>query len=99
MLSIFHKKIVGPNLELFHYFIISLFHSRLQAPHVVDHGPENIHSPDGALYMVGTGCLADRPNPNCSWISGDAVYLTRTIQVKVMSFPNQLGTRTVAHVF
>ncbi len=27
--------------------------------------------------MVGNGCLAPRPNSNCSWISGDAVFLTR----------------------
>lgn len=50
---------------------------KLGAPHVVDHGPENIHSPDGALYMVGNGCLAAKPNSNCSWISGDAVFLAR----------------------
>lgn len=42
-----------------------------------DHGPENINSPDGALYMVGNGCLADKLNSNCSWISGDAVFLSR----------------------
>ena len=50
---------------------------KLGAPHVVDHGPENVNSPDGALYMVGNGCLADTLNSNCSWISGDAVFLTR----------------------
>ena len=37
---------------------------KLGAPHVVDHGPENVQSPDGALYMVGMGCLASKPNPN-----------------------------------
>lgn len=51
---------------------------KLGAPHVVDYGPENAHSPDGALYMVGNGCLAAKPNSNCSWISGDAVFLART---------------------
>lgn len=50
---------------------------KLGAPHVVDHGPENVQSPDGALYMVGNGCLASKPNSNCSWISGDAVFLAR----------------------
>lgn len=50
---------------------------KMGAPHVVDHGPENVHSPDGALYMVGNGCLAQELNSNCSWISGDAVYLSR----------------------
>jgi len=47
------------------------------APHVVDHGPENIYSPDGYLYMVATGCLASAATSNCSWISGDAIFLTR----------------------
>ena len=28
--------------------------------------------------MVATGCLADHANSNCSWISGDAIYLART---------------------
>lgn len=28
---------------------------KMGAPHVVDHGPENADSPDGALYMVGNG--------------------------------------------
>jgi hypothetical protein len=50
---------------------------KLGAPHVVDYGPENRRSPDGAMYMVGNGCLADKPNSNCSWISGDAVFLAR----------------------
>lgn len=49
------------------------------APHVVDHGPENIHSPDvhNSLYMVANGCWNEAPNSNCSWISGDGVYLAR----------------------
>ena len=50
---------------------------KYQSPHVVDHGPENVRSPDGALYMVASGCLADRANENCTWISGDAVFLAR----------------------
>jgi len=50
---------------------------KLGAPHVVDFGPENARSPDGKLYMVGNGCLAAKPNSNCSWISGDAVFLAR----------------------
>ena len=29
------------------------------------------------MYMVGNGCLAAHPNSNCSWISGDAVFLAR----------------------
>jgi hypothetical protein len=50
---------------------------KLGAPHIVDFGPENTRSPDGRLYMVGNGCLASKPNSNCSWISGDAVFLAR----------------------
>jgi hypothetical protein len=30
---------------------------KLGAPHVVDHGPENMHSPDGAVYMVPCSAL------------------------------------------
>ena len=59
-------------------------HTRLQAikfqsPHVVDHGPENIRSPDGALYMVASGCLSPdgKASPNCTWISGDGVFVAR----------------------
>ena len=50
---------------------------KLGAPHVVDFGPENARSPDGRLYVVGNGCLAKQANSNCSWISGDAVFLAR----------------------
>ena len=45
----------------------------------VDFGPENSLSPDGRVYMVGNGCLAPHANSNCSWISGDAVFLARTV--------------------
>ena len=50
---------------------------KLGAPHIVDFGPENELSPDGHLYAVGNGCLAAKPNSNCSWISGDAVFMAR----------------------
>jgi hypothetical protein len=50
---------------------------KLGAPHIVDFGPENSRSPDGHLYAVGNGCLAAKPNSNCSWISGDAVFMAR----------------------
>ena len=50
---------------------------KLGAPHIVDFGPENSLSPDGHLYAVGNGCLASKPNSNCSWISGDAVFMAR----------------------
>ena len=85
------------------------------SPHVVDHGPENIRSPDGALYMVAGaiygplsvcvvsaahdgshdgaasahfgltlcefvrtgGCLNGKATENCTWISGDGLFLAR----------------------
>lgn len=44
--------------------------------------------------MVGNGCLAAKPNSNCSWISGDAVFLSR---VKAGNYstqePNSLNNR------
>jgi hypothetical protein len=63
------------------------------APHVVDHGPENTASPTGHMYMVGNGCLASKPNSNCSWISGDAVFLTRAAGFSAAD-PNSLNDRT-----
>jgi len=50
------------------------------APHVIDHGPENINSPDRSLYMSAMGCLAENSaskDYNCSWISGDAIFVVR----------------------
>ncbi|KAH8044582.1 Beta-lactamase class C-like protein [Aureococcus anophagefferens] len=44
------------------------------SPHVVDHGPENVRSPDGKVYVVA-GCL--RRAKNCTWISGDGIFLAR----------------------
>ena len=38
--------------------------------HVVDHGPENISSPDGALYMVAGGCLSAVATENCNDFHG-----------------------------
>lgn len=49
---------------------------KLGAPHAVDHGRENEHSPDGALYMVGHG--AETPESYQSWMDGDSVYMART---------------------
>ena len=51
---------------------------KIGAPHVVDHGPENRDSPDGQLYMTAMGCSSSTPTPNCTWISGDAVFVMRT---------------------
>eukprot|EP00941_MAST-03F_sp_MAST-3F-sp1_P001459 g1459.t1 len=47
------------------------------AIHIVDHGAENKYSPDGYVYAVGGGCLSKEANSFCSWISGDAIFLTR----------------------
>eukprot|EP00039_Didymoeca_costata_P021618 m.344993 g.344993 ORF g.344993 m.344993 type:complete len:521 (+) comp25570_c0_seq1:139-1701(+) len=50
---------------------------KMGAPHVVDYGQGNKHSPDGKVYIVGNGCLQTHPGSNCSWISGDAVFMAR----------------------
>ncbi|KAK7233827.1 hypothetical protein SO694_001000102 [Aureococcus anophagefferens] len=50
---------------------------KMGSPHVVDHGPENVRSPDGKVYVVAGGCLAPRANENCTWISGDGIFLAR----------------------
>ena len=58
---------------------------KIGAPHVVDHGPENVYSPDGAVYMVAMGCpsatSSSDPAYNCSWISGDAIFVLRVKNV------------------
>lgn len=38
---------------------------------------ENARSPDGALYMVAGGCLSQKATENCTWISGDAIFVAR----------------------
>ncbi len=45
------------------------------APHFVDFGKNMEHSPDGKAYLVGHG--AERPEADCSWISGDSIYMAR----------------------
>eukprot|EP00041_Stephanoeca_diplocostata_P025376 m.661222 g.661222 ORF g.661222 m.661222 type:complete len:1283 (+) comp22735_c0_seq3:18-3866(+) len=65
---------------------------KMGAPHVVDHGPENADSPDGALYMVGNGCMHTHANSNCSWISGDGVFLARATRFSAAN-PDSLNTR------
>lgn len=47
------------------------------APHAVDHGRNNEHSPDGALYIIGHG--GESPTSPQSWMQGDSVYMARTI--------------------
>ena len=48
---------------------------KMGAPHFVDFGKNMAHSPDGKAYLVGHG--ATRADADCSWISGDQVYLAR----------------------
>ncbi len=48
---------------------------KVGAPHVVDHGRELEHSPDGLAYLVAHG--AERPDAPLSWITGDQAYLLR----------------------
>jgi hypothetical protein len=53
---------------------------KLGALHFVDFGRNMEHSPDGKAYLVGHGAMNPDPQPrpaNCSWISGDQIYLTR----------------------
>jgi hypothetical protein len=50
---------------------------KMGSPHVVDHGPENRRSPDGALYLVAGGCTAPSATDNCTWISGDGIFVAR----------------------
>ena len=52
------------------------------APHVVDCGPENSLCPFNtgggkSLFVVAMGCDSLTASSNCSWISGDAVYLAK----------------------
>lgn len=50
---------------------------RFGAPHFVDFGKNNEHAPDGYAYLVGHGSrLSDVQQ---SWISGDEIFLARTI--------------------
>jgi len=48
---------------------------KIGAPHFVDFGKNMRHSPDGKAYLVGHGAV--RPQADCSWISGDQVYMVR----------------------
>jgi hypothetical protein len=54
---------------------------RMGAPHAVDFGKNNEHSPDGRLYMVSTG--AETPESHESWMQGDSVYLSRTVSTTI----------------
>jgi hypothetical protein len=48
--------------------------------------------------MVGNGCLASKPNSNCSWISGDAVFLARARNFSARN-PNSLNDPSVWEFF
>jgi len=50
------------------------------AAHFVDFGRNLQHSPDGKAYLVSHGASGNNPKPryaNCSWITGDEIYLAR----------------------
>jgi hypothetical protein len=63
---------------------------KIGAPHAVDFGQENMHSPDGRLYMISTG--AEDPDSYESWMQGSSIYLSRTIA----SPPDPLTINTAA---
>lgn len=50
---------------------------KMGAPHFVDFGRNMEHSPDGYAYLVGHGSMTSKTN--LSWISGDDIFLARTI--------------------
>jgi len=53
---------------------------KIGAPHFVDFGKNMGHSPDGMAYLIAHGAADPDPQPrvaNCSWISGDQIYLAR----------------------
>ncbi len=53
---------------------------KLGVMHFVDFGRNMQHSPDGKAYLVGHGAASHDVNPrlgSVSWLSGDAIYLTR----------------------
>jgi len=62
---------------------------RMGAPHAVDFGRNNEHSPDGRLYMVATG--AETPDSHESWMQGDSVYLARTVGAPDAASVNTAG--------
>ncbi|MEM0964574.1 MAG: hypothetical protein AAGJ81_00300 [Verrucomicrobiota bacterium] len=55
---------------------------KMGAPHFVDFGQNMEHSPDGKAYLVGHGSEFPDASPrkaNNSWVTGDAVYMTRVL--------------------
>ena len=55
------------------------FQFKIMQPHFVDHGPNNVHSPDGYAYLVSHGCDPARSDPaaHCGWIQGSQIFLLR----------------------
>jgi hypothetical protein len=51
------------------------FPIRMGAPHLVDHGRENEHSPDGKLYVIGHG--SSDQNGVSNWLAGDELVVAR----------------------
>ena len=71
-----------PSKPLFGETGINGYPVKIGAPHFVDFGKNNQHSPDGKAYLVAHG--ADTTDTkfrfwNDSWITGDQIYLTRVI--------------------
>jgi hypothetical protein len=48
---------------------------RFGAPHLVDHGRENEHAPDGKLYVIGHG--SSDPEGVSNWLVGDELFVAR----------------------
>lgn len=63
--------------NLFHENAMNNGRVKYGAPHAVDFGQNNAHSPDGKMYMVGHG--GESPFTHQSWMQGDSVYLARTM--------------------
>jgi hypothetical protein len=58
------------------------FHFRVMQPHFVDHGPNNVHTPEpGYAYLVSQGCdtsgAAANSSSVCGWVMADQIYLLR----------------------
>ena len=60
--------------------------TKFGALHVVDHGPENEHSPDGKVYLIGHS--SSDPLGWLSWMQGSEVYMAR---FDVTNQPNELN--------
>jgi len=70
---------------------------KIGAPHFVDFGKNMEHSRDGRAYLVAHGAAETDSQPrfaNCSWITGDQVYL-----IRVKPSPESINDRTKYEYF